>query len=237
MKVVIFPGDSVDIVACLQNLLNHGLILKYKVKDEVYGFIPKFLEHQYPHPHEAKSLIPEYNQCHDITLQMSLHVMKCPSDILNPDILNPDIPPRDASPKILASIPLTGKQGVYEITEEKLKDWESDFPGLDVMQALRDCKAWNVANPGKRKTRKGIETHIVRWLSKANDSGKNRRLLDYKPKEPDWRDDFLNGRDWAFLSDEEKKAWDELERQETEENERIEKEKEGGNKGKAQEAM
>lgn len=96
IAVEIFPYDrSIDeerINKMLDNLMSKHLI----TCNDVYGFIPQFLEHQNPHPHEAKCIVSDeiknylYNQCHE----MSLHVTKCNADILNPDILNPDITPK-----------------------------------------------------------------------------------------------------------------------------------------------
>ncbi len=93
MAVEIFPYDrSVDeekIEKMLQNLMSRNLI----TCNGMYGHVTHFSEHQRPHPHEAKSKIPDEikktlnNQCHE----MSLHVTKCKSDIRNIDIRNTDI--------------------------------------------------------------------------------------------------------------------------------------------------
>jgi hypothetical protein len=91
MKLEIFPDNNKitpdKIMASLHRLMSRHVIT---FKD-TYGFIPKFVLHQRPHPHEAKSTVLDefkktlINQCHD----MSLHVTQCTSDVLNPDILNP----------------------------------------------------------------------------------------------------------------------------------------------------
>lgn len=89
IKLQIFPDDNrVNIQKMLCNLMSLHLI----TCDNEYGYVPNFEKHQRPHPHEAKSTVPEAvkktlkNQCHD----MSLNVMKCPSDIRNDDIRNDD---------------------------------------------------------------------------------------------------------------------------------------------------
>lgn len=63
-------------------------------------------------------------------------------------------------------IPLSPRQGEYGITQSQIDQWRELFPGVDVPQTLREIKAWNLANPTRRKTRRGIEKHIVAWLSK-----------------------------------------------------------------------
>jgi hypothetical protein len=71
----------------------------------------------------------------------------------------------DSGPVVI-SIPLIPSQGDYGIMEQKIIEWTELFPGVEVMQTLREIKAWNIANPTRRKTRRGIEKHIVGWLSK-----------------------------------------------------------------------
>ena len=45
------------------------------------------------------------------------------------------------------------------------------YPAVDVLQQLRQMRAWLVANPAKRKTKQGINAFVVRWLSKEQDRG------------------------------------------------------------------
>lgn len=72
------------------------------------------------------------------------------------------------------TIPLKSGSG-FVVTENKVKEWEELFPGLDVRQCLRDCKAWNTENRERRKTQSGIRKHVVRWLTKANDRGEHNK--------------------------------------------------------------
>ena len=79
------------------------------------------------------------------------------------------------NPSIL-SIPLKGPDGNYplfHITNAIIEEYKETFPGLDVMQCLRECRQWNKDNPGRRKTKTGIRKHITQWLTKDNNSGKN----------------------------------------------------------------
>ncbi len=78
----------------------------------------------------------------------------------------------DGQPFIV--IPLIG-DGVQPIWEEDIKAWEESFPGVDVYQALRTMREWCISNPTKRKTPKGVRRFITNWLSRDQDSGKNRR--------------------------------------------------------------
>lgn len=58
IKYSIFPGDDEDVDALLAGLHNSGLIVRYEAAGGKYIEIPKFIDHQKPHPHEPKSVIP-----------------------------------------------------------------------------------------------------------------------------------------------------------------------------------
>ena len=45
------------------------------------------------------------------------------------------------------------------------------YPAVDVIQQLRQMRAWLIANPRKKKTKSGINRFIVTWLSKEQDRG------------------------------------------------------------------
>ena len=59
----------------------------------------------------------------------------------------------------------------YPVTQEQLDMFITLYPAIDVMRELREIKAWNFANPTKRKTKGGILRHINTWLSNAQNSG------------------------------------------------------------------
>ena len=116
-------------------------------------------------------------------------------DSLNPDSLNPEVttscptvqknePPdsrqeeNGKEPPVL-SIPLvskdrkTGEPELYPVTQSQIDQLAELFPALDVPQALREIKAWNLANPKNRKTKAGIMKHITGWLSKEQNKAKS----------------------------------------------------------------
>lgn len=72
----------------------------------------------------------------------------------------------------------TDKATTHRVTEKKVREYEELFPAVDVRQELRNMRAWLVANPDRRKTARGVNQFITRWLIKAQDSGKVR------PREP-----------------------------------------------------
>jgi len=73
------------------------------------------------------------------------------------------------------SIPLKGKgKKEFEVTEGVVTELQELFPSVDVRQKLREIKAWNISNPSRQKTSRGIMTHITCWLSREQDRGGGR---------------------------------------------------------------
>lgn len=86
-----------------------------------------------------------------------------------------DSPPPAAesppSPPPAICIPLVGDDTGYAVAETDLAEWVTAYPGIDVMQTLRNIRQWNLANPKRRKTARGVRSHIVGWLAREQDRG------------------------------------------------------------------
>lgn len=65
LKAKLFPYDDVDMVQVLDQLRAAGLVVCYEVDGQSYGVVPGFKEHQRPHPHESKSVLPAPMSLHD----------------------------------------------------------------------------------------------------------------------------------------------------------------------------
>ena len=63
----------------------------------------------------------------------------------------------------------------YGVTQSYVDEMQKCYPYLDVMQELRNIKAWCINNPSKRKTRKGAARFIGGWLERSQNSGKGRK--------------------------------------------------------------
>lgn len=59
----------------------------------------------------------------------------------------------------------------YGISQSKIDEYKELYPAVDVMQELRNMKGWCINNATKRKTRRGINSFINRWLMKEQDKG------------------------------------------------------------------
>lgn len=57
----------------------------------------------------------------------------------------------------------------HEVTEEDVAEYAQLYPAVDVMQQLRNMRGWLLANPQKRKTKRGIKAFITSWLAKEQD--------------------------------------------------------------------
>lgn len=60
----------------------------------------------------------------------------------------------------------------FPIAQQKVDEWQVLYPAVDVLQALRNIRAWNDANPTRRKTKSGILRHVVAWLSKEQNQSR-----------------------------------------------------------------
>ncbi|RUR69053.1 hypothetical protein EJP67_18505 [Variovorax guangxiensis] len=84
-------------------------------------------------------------------------------------------PPQCVEPPTL-TLTLNDKSE-HPVYPASIVEWQATYPGVNVPQQLREMKAWCTANPTNRKTKRGIEAFIVRWLSKEQDkSGQQPRF-------------------------------------------------------------
>lgn len=59
----------------------------------------------------------------------------------------------------------------YPIQKTTFDEWVKLYPDCDVLQTLREIRAWNMSNPSRRKTKTGILNHVNRWLAKEQNRG------------------------------------------------------------------
>lgn len=86
------------------------------------------------------------------------------------------VPIKGSLPQALSHGPVqTGAHGPeYGVTEDRVAEWESLYPGVDVRQQLRSIRGWNAARPRNRKTYpkgggSGVLGHIDSWLRRSQD--------------------------------------------------------------------
>ena len=60
----------------------------------------------------------------------------------------------------------------YDVSENDVVTYQQLYPGIDVMQELRNIQAWCLSNPKNRKTRSGAKRFLNSWLSRAQNSAR-----------------------------------------------------------------
>jgi hypothetical protein len=61
--------------------------------------------------------------------------------------------------------------GEYVLSPEQLTEFERLYPAVDVPQTLAEIRAWNLANPGRRKSREDVLRHVNTWFAKEQNRG------------------------------------------------------------------
>lgn len=94
---------------------------------------------------------------------------------------------------VLGVFPTVGQGGtVWRLRRAQVDEWQAAFPNLDVLAECRKALAWINANPGRRKTVRGMPKFLVSWLSRAVDSGRGRQpSWTPAPLPPSARDDWF----------------------------------------------
>lgn len=79
------------------------------------------------------------------------------------------------------SLPTNRSDEQVPVSEEKVLDWQTTFPAVDVRQELREMRGWLIDNPDRRKTARGMSSFIHRWLGKEQDRGGKTQGLGRAP--------------------------------------------------------
>lgn len=88
----------------------------------------------------------------------------------------------DEQPSLIG-LPLnTGED--HPVTEHFAAQMQQLYPAVDVMQELRAMRGWLLANPTRRKTRKGIPRFINNWLARCQDRGGSSGMTGSQPSGP-----------------------------------------------------
>ena len=181
LKLRYLPADSCDVMELAQELIDAELIELYTVDGKEYAQIPSFAKHQIINNRESESTIPsktsgskpkprDASGTRESGVQGEGKGRKGKEgDSTEPqdDSMPPALPP-------VVSIPLIDKSE-FDVTQAMVDEWSATFPAVDVTAALLRMRTWCNANPAQRKTPRGIQSFIVRWLGKEQDSGRGGR--------------------------------------------------------------
>lgn len=59
----------------------------------------------------------------------------------------------------------------FGVSKSLAAELEKLYPKVDVQQTLNEIRGWNLANPARRKTKRGVLAHINAWMSKEQNRG------------------------------------------------------------------
>lgn len=183
-KLRYLPGDDCSVDALGQELIDIGLVRPYEVDGKVYAEIPSFTKHQIINNRESESQIPARVHHASNTRKPRVLAEGKGREGKEGDSAEPpsDSPPPSAPPAVVVEIPLVDKTE-FPVTQDMVDEWAQTFPAVDVVAALRRMRTWCIANPAQKKTARGVQSFVVRWLSKEQDSGPRGRLIPQVDRE------------------------------------------------------
>ncbi len=59
----------------------------------------------------------------------------------------------------------------FGVSKELAEELARLYPAVNVPQTLNEIRGWNLANPSRRKTRRGVLSHINAWMTKEQNRG------------------------------------------------------------------
>lgn len=162
----------------LHGLANAGLITLYVFEGKRFLCLPTWGKYQTQRAKVSKYPAPESSSQADASIckQMISNVPVFENRESNSIFAIRDAEgstePQAASAPPAIVLPLNDGSE-YPVSVEQCQEWAGLYPAVDVMQQLRGMKGWLDANPDRRKTKRGINSFIVRWLAKEQDKGGN----------------------------------------------------------------
>ena len=171
-KLRYLPGDDCNVEQLGQELIGAGLVVLYEVDGKTYAEIPSFTKHQIINNRESESQIPSRVPHASSTRKPRVLAEGKGREGKEGDSTEPqsDSPPPSDPPAAVLEIPLVDKTE-FPVTQAMVDEWEQTFPAVDVVATLRRIRTWCIANPTQKKTARGVQSFLVRWLGKEQDGG------------------------------------------------------------------
>ena len=173
IKGTCFPLKDItekDIDKALSKLSAVGLVKIYEIQEKPYLQLITWGEHQ--RIRNQKSKYPEYDPKCDILLTIDSKRQQEQANDSNCEQNQSE----QVEPPVITLLLNTGEE--YGISQSNVYEWSELDPAVDIMQCLRNMKGWLLANKSKRKTIRGINKFIIKWLQNEQDKGGTR---GYKP--------------------------------------------------------
>jgi len=93
----------------------------------------------------------------------------------------PDLVASEPPEPPVMTFPTRGKVKEWHLLQAFVRQCEEAFPGADVIAQFRAARLWCEANPAKRKTAKGMQAFLARWLSNNADKPARASPANGKP--------------------------------------------------------
>ena len=194
VKAEVLPYDDCDVDQLVDELEQRGFVRRYTVDDVTILVIPKFLDHQRPHPKEPTESFPtEENATAGNKFDRAVNksgtagnkfvraVYDCASypSPFNPSPSNPSVAAPDKSAALPKRQPQKdliswdSVQGWSGITDADRDAWATAYPAATLTTELAKASEWLRSNPTKAK-RTNWRKFVTGWLSRCQDGGGTR---------------------------------------------------------------
>lgn len=151
----------------LERIMTEGLIESQKNNTPV----------QEMHPPCENDALPPVQEMHPKNIYIEENIIKNNKLEENNTIVPNDFSYEKSNSKQKYKINFNFKSLSWEnITEKDIAIWDEAYPAVDIKQELLKMKAWLVSNPEKRK--KNYKRFINYWLTKVQDKGGNKKVVD-----------------------------------------------------------
>ena len=160
----------------LHGLASAGLIALYVFEGKRFLYLPTWGKYQTQRAKVSKFPSPDEGKQADEIICKQMHadvpVFENRESRIEYAIRDAEdsAEPQAASTPPAISLPLNDGTE-YPVSVEQCQEWAGLYPAVDVIQQLRNMRGWLDANPAKRKTKRGVNAFIVRWLAKEQDKG------------------------------------------------------------------
>lgn len=101
-----------------------------------------------------------------------------------------------SAPVAVIGLP-TVSEGDFPVSQADIDGWAEAFPGVDVRQQLAAMRQWLLANPTRRKTKRGMRKFVVSWLDRRQNAAPPPAQRSTAPPQrsiDDALDDIVNGK-------------------------------------------
>lgn len=164
LKMRYLPGDDCSIDGLSRELIDSGLIVIYAIDGKDYAEIPGFTKHQVINNRESESTIParvdHASGTHPSRVKAEGKEGRERKGKEGNDASE------DAGDETELSIPLNDGTD-HAVSLAEIAEFEMAYPRVDVPGEIRKARAWCVASPAQRKTRRGVGKFLNGWLSRA----------------------------------------------------------------------